>query len=96
MGFKLYDFECPSCSNSFEELVDSGSSTCPCPVCGTEAIRTLSIPKLGLFSMADQSRRSEILRKRSEEHTLKELRKEPEKFGDEGIRRARRNQIRSK
>lgn len=35
----IYDFECPSCSVVFEELVNMGDAECECPNCGNAGTR---------------------------------------------------------
>lgn len=97
MGFKLFDFTCEECGYEFEDLVEAGVEVTPCPNCGVGyGSRTMSVPNLGKFTMASAEGRSAMLKKRSEEHTHKELKKEPEKFGELGKQRARKGQIRSK
>jgi putative FmdB family regulatory protein len=39
----LYDFACPGCGATFEDLVGQDVSHRPCPVCGHKAARLLSI-----------------------------------------------------
>lgn len=96
MGYKLYDFQC-ECGWEGEDLVEAGVTVTPCPNCGVGyAEKVISIPNLGTFSMADAATQASMLKKRSEEHTTKELRREPEKYGAEGVARARKGQIRSK
>jgi hypothetical protein len=91
---KLYDFSCKKCAKSWEDLVDGDTS--PCPKCNKPTPRDVAcVGKMGAFSIKDaDGQRQEMLR-RSAEHTLKELKKDPEKFGPEGVRRAREGQIRS-
>lgn len=38
----LYDFECGSCQYRFNKLVQMGTSTAPCPVCGAMAKQIMS------------------------------------------------------
>ncbi len=91
---KLYDFRCEECDHEWEDLVDNEKSTCE--QCNKEVPRlTLCSGNLGSFSLrSPEGKRQELLR-RSAEHTLGLVRQNPEKFGDEGIRRAREGQIRS-
>lgn len=93
--YKVNDFECYSCSIVWEDLVKEGE-TSKCPKCESvgDKIKINTI-KLGAFSMRSPEERKKELKRRSEEHTLKELRKEPERFGVEGIQRARKGQIKS-
>jgi len=39
----LYDFACPGCGTFFEDLAGWDEATSPCPTCGREARRLLSI-----------------------------------------------------
>ena len=79
----LLDFLCDECNTKFEELVDNRDIRFqPCPECGTPSEKVMSAVSLGKYSMATPEQRSEMLRKRSEEHTKKEiLSKEYDKFG---------------
>ncbi|MBP5308241.1 MAG: zinc ribbon domain-containing protein [Clostridia bacterium] len=38
----VYDYKCPKCGTSFEELVKSPSEAVTCPVCGEVAERSYS------------------------------------------------------
>lgn len=97
MAWVVKDFECEACECVWEDLVDRDNQVSVCPVCETESTKTLiSCPNINTFGMKSAAERSSLMKKRSEEHTRKELRKEPEKFGAEGIKRAREGQIRSK
>lgn len=93
MGWKTFDYECNHCGNAFYELVSSPDEVVPCPECGGTTKRVLSVPHLATFSMADNATKGEILKKRSAEHSMRELRKEPEKFGSLGKQRAREGTI---
>lgn len=37
----IYEFECESCGERFEELVAAGAESVPCPACGGEVTRRL-------------------------------------------------------
>lgn len=39
----LYDFACPACGATFEELAGLDEATRPCPNCGRQATRLVSI-----------------------------------------------------
>ena len=94
MMLKLHDFQCSQCNYKWEDLVDDDISTCQ--KCNTETTRLkVCSGQLGRFSIKNPDERREELMKRSADHTLKELRKNPEKFGPEGVRRAREGQIKS-
>lgn len=91
---KLWDFRCTSCDFDWEDLVDDEKSVCE--KCGAEVTRSvLCVGKLGHWSIQDADGRRQELLRRSAKHTLSELRKNPEKFGAEGVARAREGQIRS-
>ena len=91
--FKLWEFNCENCSNVWEDLVEEKESSCPeCKQLSTTT--SLSI-NLGAFSMLSPAAKAESLKRRSAEHTHRELKKEPERFGQAGIDRAREGQIRS-
>jgi len=91
---KLFNFTCPKCDEEWEDLIaDQGAS--PCPLCMVEYPRdVICAPKLALFQTLPKEEKARQLRKRSSDHTQRELKKEPEKFGNEGIKRARSGQIR--
>lgn len=77
----VYDFYCEPCSLHFDDIVDSSNvKTTPCPKCGKDAEKVFSAPKLGWLNN-DPQKRAEVLKKRSQEHTIRELKREPEKFG---------------
>jgi len=95
MGYKLFDFECLECG-IFEELVDDKDSWAECPECGVlVGQKVLAAPNLATYSIASPEQKSEILKKRSAEHSKREIRKDAEKFGAEGKKRAREGQIMS-
>jgi putative FmdB family regulatory protein len=78
----MRDFVCPKCTHVFEDLVGAADTTTPCPMCGTAALRQVSSPRIGLYN--DPAAREVVLRKRSIDHTHKEVAKTPEKFGLKG------------
>jgi putative FmdB family regulatory protein len=91
MAWKTDDFTCTACSHVFEELYDSRDiDTLCCPECQSSALKKLlSAPNLAMFSIASPERKKHILKKRSEEHTTKQVAKEPERWGAAGIERAK-------
>lgn len=92
---KLHDFKCESCDREWEDLVEPDEKSI-CKLCNQPGeLQKLCLGKMGAFSILDEDGRRQCLLKRSADHTLKELRREPEKFGPEGINRAREGQIRS-
>lgn len=94
--YSYRDYECTKCGAQWEDFVDQTDLSSECPHCGEKNKPVLSAANIGAFSARSAEHRSEVLSKRSAEHSIKELRKEPEKWGEEGIRRARAGQIRSK
>lgn len=78
---KVYDFNCPECNENFEELVETDTRLAACPVCGSASEKVLSAPKLALFSMGSPEERAEKLKKRSFDHTQKEMKHNYNKFG---------------
>lgn len=92
--FKLHDFYCKICDLEWEDLTDDGLSVCP--FCDTETTRLVQCTgKLAAFSLLSQDGKRQEMLRRSAEHTAKELKKEPERFGAEGVKRARMGQVRS-
>lgn len=89
MGFKLYDFYCHDCEREFEELVETRDDI-KCPKCGSPCSITTSVPKLGSYSMMDSSQRTAHLKERSRKHSMKEIKKNAEKFGELGKQMARK------
>lgn len=86
------DFYCKQCDLVFEELYKKHEEdTVTCWVCKNSVEKLLSAPKLGTYSMASPEQKAQILRQRSENHTAKELAKEPERFGKAGIQRYQQN-----
>lgn len=92
MGWIIHDYEC-ECGWADERMVSRANREIQCPDCFKKLSPCLSVPNLGAYSMASTERKADILRQRSFKDTHKQLKKEPEKFGDEGIRRAREGHI---
>lgn len=87
MGWKVDDFICLDCGHEFEELYKDGEELV-CASCSSSNLeKKLSMPGIGAFSAMPIERRAETLKKRSEEHTAKEIAKEPERFGEAGVER---------
>ena len=94
MGFKAFEFECHKCGLEWEELVDCDPPKDLCPECGEDTNPCLSIPKLATFSMMSPEAKTAHMKKRSADHTQKEIiEKEPERFGKVGIEKARKGKI---
>ena len=64
-----------------------------CPECHTTLTPSLSVPPLGLYSMADAEGKADILRRRSVAHTKREVNKEPERFGMKQTEKFREDKI---
>jgi hypothetical protein len=90
MSWIVKDFICHDCGITFEELYKRGEEdNVLCTECGSgdTALDGISSPSLGVFSMADSVGRASMLRKRSADHTKKEVLKNAEKFGAAGWQR---------
>jgi len=98
MAWIVREYFCSNCSFEWEDLVDNQDEdqTQKCAKCGTSNAFGMSAPSIATFSMLSPADKKASLMKRSAEHTTKEVRKTPEKFGDLGLQRARAGQIRSK
>ena len=81
MGYILRDFKCESttCSQPvWEELVDrKEENDQKCPTCSGPAKYTLCAPALATYSLMSKDDQAKHLRKRSRDHTRKELKKDP-------------------
>lgn len=75
----LRDFRCEGCNKQFEDYVSSSDRFSACPDCGQPCEMVLSAPRLGVYN--DPQIKAEALKKRSHDHTISELKKEPEKHG---------------
>lgn len=75
MGWFYFDFECESCDMVFEVLVSGNDpeATEPCPHCGEPAKKIVG--GTSNFWSNDKEKVSEMLRKRSIEHTKREQKK---------------------
>ncbi len=79
MGYLIKDFLCEKCNEVFEEMVEPTVKLATCPICTEPAEQIMSSPMIG--TMNDSAKRLESLKKRSKEHSKREVAKEPEKFG---------------
>ena len=98
MGLRLQDFECDDCEIRWEDLVEVGDEVSACTECGVLKApeHFLTATALKSYSMMDAAGRDDCLKKRSVEHTQREIiNKTPEKWGNLGINLARHGQIRS-
>jgi len=94
MAWKAHDYECLNCNNNFDDITDNSDGTTDCPKCKTtcKPIPISSVNFSGLSVSTKEEYREKML-KRSADHTLKEIKKEPEKHGELGIQRAREGHI---
>jgi len=97
MSWIMRDFEC-TCSEQWEDLVDNREAQeSPCPSCGNITTYVpISATPIMAYSMMDADTKRRTMLKRSADHTLKEIKREPEKHGDIGVKIARENTVRSK
>ncbi len=94
MAYIVHDYVCENCSAEWEDLVDRATLTSVCPSCGTETNKpTIATPGIATFSLMDKSTKEAHLKKRSADHTKKEVKKEAERWGAEGKKRAREGTI---
>ncbi len=94
LKYKLHDFKCEDCNREWEDLSDDETS--PCSECGVITTKLVQCTgNMGGYSILDDDRKRQMMLTRSAEHTMKELKKNPEQFGEEGIKRSREGQIRS-
>ena len=94
LKFKLHDFKCDDCDREWEDLSDDETS--PCSECGViTSMLTICTGNMGGYSILDEDGKRQMMLKRSAEHTHKELKKNPEQFGELGVKRARAGQVKS-
>jgi hypothetical protein len=87
MGWKIDDFACLSCEIVFEEMYKDVLEV-KCPLCDNEVEKILSATNIAAFSIMSPEQKRDSLMRRSAKHTQKEIDKNPEKWGREGIERA--------
>ena len=74
------DFHCDPCNHRFEDYLSSGEDRhATCPKCGMPTEAVLSAPRVGVYN--DPAVRATALRKRSHNHTMSEMKREPERYG---------------
>jgi len=83
MSWIMRDFEC-KCGEAFEDLVDNkDEEESPCPACGSLCTYLAISPvPLKTFSLMNEDDRRRTMLKRSADHTLREIHREPEKHGE--------------
>lgn len=80
MAYVMRPFEClnTECNHTWEDLVDrSEENDQKCPVCGNAARWVICAPHVAMYSIMSKEDQAKHLRKRSREHTKKELKKDP-------------------
>lgn len=86
----MKDFACNDCGHRFEDFFKpSEEDQVVCLKCGSSDVSRdgLSFPALGGWSMKDKEGRDNILKKRSADHTKKEVLKNADRFGAAGMER---------
>lgn len=89
MAWVSHDFDCLDCEHVFEEMYRRHQRfDVACPECGSKRLTQLiSAPNLAMFSIKSPEEKRESLKQRSAKHTQKQLDKEPERWGAQGIAR---------
>jgi uncharacterized Zn finger protein len=72
-GYKVYDFECASCGEKWEDLVKERVSICP--NCGAVETPQLCAPRLNTVNLMDKTSYTNMMKKRSDDHTARQLKK---------------------
>lgn len=81
---KQRTFKCEACGHSWSDLVQDGPSSVPCTHCPSTATVVFSAANVAGFSIKDKATQTEMLKKRSSDHSKKLVASEPEKFGFTG------------
>lgn len=90
MGWLIKDFKCNDCDHVWEEMYkteEEGLVQCPACSSPNTEVDGISSPALGMYSIADAEGKKSILMKRSAEHTMKDVIKNADKFGEAGLAR---------
>lgn len=96
MAWLTNDFKCEECGLIYEDTYKRGTeSELECPRCGSDQLdRLLSFPNLDTMSAMTPEQRIQIMKKRSTEHTQKQIDAEPERWGEAGFaRRTKKIQV---
>ena len=82
MGWLIFDYRCPECGHEFESMEKSAEDEVLCTKVETQALQGLPevlcgvvvdyLPNANMGWSNDKQTRSDMLRKRSAEHTAKE------------------------
>jgi hypothetical protein len=83
MSFIVRDFECKKCGLIFEDFVKRDETSTPCKQCNEPSDMTISTPMIS--ALCDPDKKRELLKKRSEEHSAKEMKHNVGKFAKYGI-----------
>ncbi len=84
MSFKLRDFSC-ECGHEWEDLLETGETESVCEECGMYNKPVLSCPNLNTMNLLPRSEYVAKMKKRSADHSHKELKRAPERFGKAGM-----------
>jgi len=84
--YLVKDFYCYECDLRFDSLVKRDVTNSACPTCSVSCESVISAPRLGKYN--DPTARAAELKQRSHNHTMKELKKQPEKYGFTGADRS--------
>jgi len=76
MGWIVRDYLC-NCGHSWEDLVKTEEQDQMCPDCGVVNHYIMSATHIGSYSLLDNDGQAKSLRKRSRDHTKKQLKKDP-------------------
>jgi hypothetical protein len=80
MAWVIRPYKCNSatCGHEWEDMVErSEEDKQVCPECGCPASWMLCAPNVATFSLLDKAGQTAALKKRSRDHTRKELKKDP-------------------
>lgn len=80
MAFIMRDFQCLSeqCQHQWEDLVRrEEENEQKCPECGSAGSWIISATNLASYSLLSREDQAKSLRKRSRDHTRKQLKKDP-------------------
>lgn len=76
MAWIMRDYECP-CGYKYEDIVNPEAQATYCPECLEVNEPVLSPTKAATYSLMSKDDQAKHLRKRSRDHTRKELKKDP-------------------
>jgi len=87
MAWITHEFRCKECGEEFEVFYKREErDAVVCRVCGAADLQfLLSAPNIATFSIMSPEQKRDHLKQRSAKHTQRELDKEPERWGVDGI-----------